>query len=359
MGQKVSPHGLRVGIIKDWSSRWFAPKKKFGEILAEDKKIRNYIKKNYYNVGISKIGIKRVDTKITITLLVENPGYLVGTKGVGINALRKNLAISTNRKDREVEIEVEEVTRPEFDAQLTAEKIANNLEKRMVFRRAMKMALNDAINAGVKGIKMVVAGRLNGADIARAEKYNFGNVPLHTLRMNVDYGFAEALTTYGKLGVKVWINKGEYLEKELIDDTKNVEIVDDSDIGKVIKKDKPTARRSKKNTRTTGKSHVKIVNPRNMPKVEPPAPVAPEETAPAEATDNAPAPETDVPTPADQTPETTAPVENVEEKAPDTPVENAEEKTPEPPKTETPDENKDATPDAKPEGDDTKDNQGE
>ncbi len=213
MGQKVSPHGLRVGIIKDWDSKWYADKKSFAENLAEDQKVRKFTKKKLYAAGISKIVIERAaNDKIRLTILTAKPGLVIGSAGAGIEELKKDIIKLTKKT---VDINVVEIARSEKDAQLTAESIAEALEKRISFRRAMKQAIGRTMKSGVKGIKVLCSGRLGGAEIARSEKYSEGNVPLHTLRADIDYGFAEADTTYGKIGVKVWINHGEILEKEL------------------------------------------------------------------------------------------------------------------------------------------------
>lgn len=214
MGQKVSPHGLRVGVIKDWDSKWYADKKDFANYLIEDKNIREFVKKRLYVAGISRILIDRAaNNQIKVTVLTGKPGMIIGRSGTGIDDLKAALAKLTGKK---VDVSIVEIRRIEMDAQLTAESIAQALEKRISFRRAMKQAMGRTMKAGAKGIKILVSGRLGGAEIARSEKYSEGNVPLHTLRANIDYGFAEADTTYGKLGIKVWINHGEVLEKGLI-----------------------------------------------------------------------------------------------------------------------------------------------
>ena len=213
MGQKVSPHGLRVGVIKDWNSKWYGDKKNFADFLAEDNQIREYVKKKLYVAGVSKVLIERSsETKLRVIVLTAKPGMVIGRSGDGIEALKKGLVKLTGK---EVEISIEEVRRSELDAQLTAEAVAQSLERRVSFRRAMKQVIGRTMKAGAKGIKVAVSGRLGGAEIARSEKYSEGNVPLHTLRADIDYGFAEADTTYGKIGVKVWINHGEVLDKGL------------------------------------------------------------------------------------------------------------------------------------------------
>ena len=213
MGQKVSPHGLRVGIIKDWDSKWYADKKNFADYLAEDNKVREYVKKKLYVAGVSKVLIERAaENKIRVIVLTAKPGMVIGRSGDGIEVLKADIKKMTGK---EVEISIEEVRRSELDAQLTAESIAQALERRVSFRRAMKQAIGRTMKSGAKGIKVLCSGRLGGAEIARSEKYSEGNVPLHTLRADIDYGFAEADTTYGKIGVKVWINHGEVLDKGL------------------------------------------------------------------------------------------------------------------------------------------------
>ena len=214
MGQKVSPHGLRVGVIKDWDSKWYASKSNFADFLVEDNKVREYVKKKLYVAGVSKVVIERAaENKMRVTVLTAKPGMVIGRSGDGIDALKKDLVKMTGK---EVEISIVEVKRSELDAQLSAESVAQALERRVSFRRAMKQQISRAMKAGAKGIKIVVSGRVGGAEIARSEKYSEGNVPLHTLRADIDYGFAEADTTYGKLGVKVWVNHGEILDKGLV-----------------------------------------------------------------------------------------------------------------------------------------------
>lgn len=213
MGQKVSPHGLRVGVIKDWDSKWYADKQNFADYLVEDNKVRDYVKKKLYVAGVSKVLIERAaENKLRVIILTAKPGMVIGRAGDGIEALKKDLKKLTGK---EVEISIEEVRKSEMDAQLTAESIAQALERRVSFRRAMKQAIGRTMKSGAKGIRVLCSGRLGGAEIARSEKYSEGNVPLHTLRADIDYGFAEADTTYGKIGVKVWINHGEILDKGL------------------------------------------------------------------------------------------------------------------------------------------------
>ena len=207
MGQKVNPHGLRVGIIKDWDSRWYE-EKKFADYLVEDYNIRKYLKKKLYVAGISKIEIERITTKINITIYTAKPGVVIGKGGSEIEKLKKELAKYTKS---DINLNIKEIKRPDREAQLVAENVALNLENRMAFRRAMKQAMSRTMKAGALGIKASVGGRLAGADIARTEYYSEGTIPLQTLRANIDYGFAEADTTYGKLGVKVWVYKGEIL----------------------------------------------------------------------------------------------------------------------------------------------------
>ncbi len=211
MGQKVNPHGLRVGIIKDWDSRWYANKKDFSDLLIEDNKIREYLKKRLFNSGISKIEIERTANKVRIDIYTAKPGMVIGKGGSGIEAVRKEVEKLVENKS--VSININEVKVPEIDAQLVAENIAAQLERRISFRRAMKQAMQRSMRSGAKGIKTMTSGRLGGTEIARSEWYREGTIPLHTLRADIDYGFWEANTTYGKIGVKVWIYKGEVLPK--------------------------------------------------------------------------------------------------------------------------------------------------
>lgn len=213
MGQKVNPHGLRVGVIKDWGSKWYADKNNFADNLVEDNEVRKFIKKKLYAAGISNIVIeRRTENEMRIAIQTGKPGMVIGRAGDGIEALKKELVKMTGKK---INIDIKEVRRTELDAQLTAESIAAALERRVSFRRAMKQAIGRTMKAGAKGIKVLASGRLGGAEIARSEKYSEGNVPLHTLRADIDYGVAEADTAYGKIGVKVWINHGEILDKGL------------------------------------------------------------------------------------------------------------------------------------------------
>jgi small subunit ribosomal protein S3 len=208
MGQKVNPHGLRVGVIKEHDTRWYANKKAFADYLIEDVKLRRFIKKKLYIAGISRIEIERAANKIKINVNTGKPGLVIGKGGTGIEILRNELEKMTGKS---IVINITEIKRIELDSLLVAESIASQLEKRISFRRAMKQAMTRAMKAGAKGIKTAVSGRLGGAEIARGEHYSEGNIPLQTLRADIDYGFAEANTTYGKIGVKVWIYKGEVL----------------------------------------------------------------------------------------------------------------------------------------------------
>ena len=212
MGQKVNPHGLRVGVIKDWDSRWYARNEKVGDLLVEDKKIRDYLKKALYGAGIPKIEIERDNAKVRIYLHCARPGVVIGKGGEAIEALRLKLEKMLGKS---VALNIVEVKSPDMDAQLVAENIAQQLEKRIGFRRAMKNAMGRAMRMGARGIKTQVSGRLGGAEIARTEHYHDGTIPLQTLRADIDYGFAEAATTYGRIGVKVWIYKGEVLTQAL------------------------------------------------------------------------------------------------------------------------------------------------
>ncbi|MBT3446030.1 MAG: 30S ribosomal protein S3 [Thermodesulfobacteriota bacterium] len=213
MGQKVNPISLRIGITRGWTSNWFvANKTTYKEFLHEDLKIRTFIKKTFFQSGISKMEIERSSNdKIRIVIFCSKPGLLIGRKGADIDLLRKNLSKMVNK---EILIDIKEVKRPEVDSQLVAENIALQLERRVAYRRAMKRSLTSALRLGAIGIKVMVSGRLNGAEIARSEWYREGRVPLSTLRADIDYGFAEAATTYGKIGIKVWIFKGEVLRKK-------------------------------------------------------------------------------------------------------------------------------------------------
>jgi len=207
MGQKVNPHGMRVGVIKDWDSRWYA-EADFADNLIEDHEIRTYLKKRLYSAGISKIEIERASDRIKIIVHTAKPGVVIGKGGAEIEKLKAEVQKMTDKK---LFVDIKEVKRPDRDAQLVAESIAQQLENRVSFRRAMKSTMGRSMKAGVLGIKTAVAGRLGGADMARTEFYSEGTIPLQTLRADIDYGFAEADTTYGKIGVKVWIYKGEVL----------------------------------------------------------------------------------------------------------------------------------------------------
>ena len=207
MGQKVNPHGLRVGIIKDWDSRWYA-EDAFADNLVEDDKIRKYVKKRLYNAGISKIEIERASDRVKLIVYTAKPGVVIGKGGAEIEKLKVELAKFSNQK---ILVDIKEVKKPDSDAQLVAENIAQQLENRISFRRAMKSCMGRAMKAGAKGIKTSCSGRLGGADMARTEFYSEGTIPLQTLRADIDYGFAEANTTYGKIGVKTWIYHGEVL----------------------------------------------------------------------------------------------------------------------------------------------------
>ncbi len=206
MGQKVNPHGLRVGVIKDWDSRWYARNEKVGDLLVEDKKIRDYLKKTLYSAGIPKIEIERDNAKVRVYLHCARPGVVIGKGGEEINKIQASLTAMVGKP---VDLKIIEVRNADMDAQLVAENIAQQLEKRIGFRRAMKNAMGRAMRAGARGIKTCCSGRLGGAEIARTEHYHDGTIPLQTLRADIDYGFAEAATTYGRIGVKVWIYQGE------------------------------------------------------------------------------------------------------------------------------------------------------
>ncbi len=208
MGQKVHPHGLRVGVIKDWDSRWFANDQDFGDYLVEDYKIRKFLKKLLFPAGISKIEIERTAKRIRVNIFAAKPGIIIGRGGSEIDKVKKQLEVMTGKG---IALNIEEVKQPDVDAQLVAENIASQLERRISFRKAMKSVMGRAMKLGAKGIKTCCSGRLGGAEIARSEHYHEGTIPLQTLRADIDYGFWEANTTYGKIGVKVWIYKGEIL----------------------------------------------------------------------------------------------------------------------------------------------------
>ncbi len=214
MGQKVHPTGFRLGIATDWTSKWYADTADFADFLAEDLKIREFLKKKLAQAAVSRIQISRPAKSVAVTIHTARPGIIIGKKGEDIERLRIEIAALVSVHINNVKISIEEIRKPELDAQLVAEGIASQLERRVMFRRAMRRSVTNAMRIGAEGIKINVSGRLNGAEIARNEWYREGRVPLHTLRANVDYGFAEALTTYGILGVKVWIYKGEVFDLE-------------------------------------------------------------------------------------------------------------------------------------------------
>ncbi len=208
MGQKVNPNGFRVGVIRDWNTRWYASKKDFSDFLIEDKKIRDFVKKTYFAAGIANITIERAANKVNISIYTARPGMLIGKGGIGIEEIKKSVS---NLIGKPVGINIMEVKNADANAQLVAENIAAQLEKRISHRRAMKQAIARAMKAGAKGIKVKCSGRLGGREIAGNEGYNEGSTPLQTMRANIEYGFAEAHTTYGRIGVKTWIYKGEIL----------------------------------------------------------------------------------------------------------------------------------------------------
>ncbi len=209
MGQKVNPHGLRVGIIKDWSSHWFVDKKDFAANIKEDNDIRVALKKKYYQAAISSILIERASSRVTISIKTARPGVLIGKQGAEIDVIKKTVAKIC--KGKQISVNISEIKKPDSDAQLVAEGIAAQIEKRVSFRRAMKQAISRSMRSGIKGIKVNVAGRLDGAEIARSEAYHEGSIPLQTLRADIDYGTAEAHTTFGVIGIKCWIYKGEVI----------------------------------------------------------------------------------------------------------------------------------------------------
>ncbi len=209
MGQKVNPHGLRVGVNKDWDSHWFVDKKDFAANIKEDNEIRNLLKKKYYQAAISKIIIEKVADRVIIKICTARPGVLIGKQGSEIDVIKKSVAKIC--KGKQISINITEVKKPDADAQLVAEGIAAQLEKRVSFRRAMKQAISRSMRSGIKGIKVSVSGRLDGAEIARSEHYHEGSIPLQTLRADIEYGLAEAHTTFGVIGIKCWIYKGEII----------------------------------------------------------------------------------------------------------------------------------------------------
>ena len=214
MGQKVHPTGMRLGISTDWTSKWYADGRDYAEFLSSDLEIRDYLKKKLSQASVSRIQINRPARAAFITIHTARPGIVIGKKGEDIEALRHEIARRTGLSVNNVKINIEEIRKPEIDAQLVAESIAQQLERRITFRRAMKRAVGNAMRLGALGVKVNVAGRLNGAEIARSEWYREGRVPLHTLRANIDYGFAEAKTTYGIIGIKTWIYKGDVFRND-------------------------------------------------------------------------------------------------------------------------------------------------
>jgi len=211
MGQKTNPIGLRVGVNKDWRSKWYADKKEFGKLLAEDRKIRDTLKKKLESASVPRILIERAASRCRVTILTARPGVVIGRKGAEIDKLKEELSKMTGK---EIYVDIMEIKQPEIEAQLVAENVALQLERRVSFRRAMKKAIQSTMDFGAEGVKIRCAGRLGGAELARVETYHQGRVPLHTLRANIDYGFAEADTVYGKLGIKCWICKGDTKKEE-------------------------------------------------------------------------------------------------------------------------------------------------
>ena len=212
MGQKVNPNGFRIGVNKDWNSQWYADKKTFAQYLLEDSQIREVISKKYGQCGISKIVIERTNKRLTVNIYASRPGMLIGVKGAEIDVIKKLVAKQATGKD--ITVNIKEVKRPDIDATLVAQSIASQLEKRVAFKRACKMAIQKTMKEGAKGIKVMVSGRLNGAEIARSEHFHEGSLPLQTLRANIDYGTATAATTFGSIGVKVWIYNGDIIAKK-------------------------------------------------------------------------------------------------------------------------------------------------
>ncbi len=211
MGQKVNPIGLRLGICKSWDSKWFA-EKNYSTLLHEDLRLKRYLKNKLYNAGLSKVEIERAASKATVNIFTARPGLVIGKRGTGIESLKQELRAYTKN---ETFVNIREVRKAEMDAQLVAENIAMQLERRIAYRRAMKKAITSAIKLGAKGMKVICSGRLAGSEIARTERYMEGRVPLHTLRADIDYGFAEAKTTYGLIGVRVWVYKGDFIKGEM------------------------------------------------------------------------------------------------------------------------------------------------
>ena len=207
MGQKVHPKGFRIGVIRDWDSNWYADRD-YTELLHEDYKVRKFVKERFFTAGISKVEIHRTGTRVRVTIHTAKPGIIIGRGGLEVEALKGELTKMTGKS---INITIQEIKKPELDAQIVAENVAQQLEKRISFRRAMKQTVGRTMRTGGVGIKIAISGRLGGAEIARTEWYSEGKVPLHTLRADIDYGFAEANTTYGKIGIKVWINRGEIL----------------------------------------------------------------------------------------------------------------------------------------------------
>lgn len=208
MGQKVHPNGFRVGVIRDWESRWFAPGKDYAKFVLEDQKIRDHVRRSFRDAGVSTIEIERAANRVKVTVHTAKPGIIIGKGGAGVDRLRQELEDMTGRQ---ININVVEIAVPELDAQLVAEGIAAQIQRRVAWRRAAKQAIGRVMRAGAKGVKVMLAGRLGGAEMSRREWSAEGSVPLHTLRADIDYGFAEAFTTYGQIGVKVWINRGEVI----------------------------------------------------------------------------------------------------------------------------------------------------
>lgn len=222
MGQKVNPHGMRVGVINDWDSKWFA-EKDYAALLVEDAKIRQFLKKHLFAAGISKIGIKRVGKRAKLAIYTAKPGMVIGRGGTGIEDIKKALSAVVDAKyTKEIDIDILEIKSTDMSAILVGENIASQLERRIGFRRAVKQAVGRTMRAGAKGIKVTVSGRLGGAEIARSESYREGSIPLQTLRANIDYGVTTAHTTYGAIGIKVWIYKGELAPGQVVDENENI-----------------------------------------------------------------------------------------------------------------------------------------
>ena len=272
MGQKVNPHGLRVGVIKDWDSRWYARDEKVGDLIVEDYNLRKYLKKKLYGAGIPKIEIERDNTKVRIYLHCARPGVVIGKGGEAIEALRLELE---KKLGKSVALNIVEVKNVDTNAQLVAENIAQQLEKRIAFRRAMKNAMGRAMRMGALGIKVQASGRLNGAEIARVERYHDGTIPLQTLRADIEYGFAEAATTYGRIGIKVWIYKGEVLTQTLRTTPRTIDTKNFKEREQRPRRDRRDGDRRQSNFNRNGQNRPQGNRPQNGSRPAPPRPATP------------------------------------------------------------------------------------